>query len=138
MSKPTLFGRSTPYRRPKLVQHPHKPHKERSDKKHDIRFRVTPHEKMRLKLQAKDHKMSLTSYLSDLLENELPTATNDNYRYETKGSEVGVMICRESFDEVQTLSAKWDMPCRRVCYQIIKDVLERDKNGFVLNDWREK
>lgn len=129
----TIFGRDQKTAKPKHFA-PKKsipgPRKKRSDAKHDIKFRLSPSDKKFLKLRAMDHNLSLTAFTSFIIKSELiRDNVYDNYEYENDGQFVHVMLDKNCFEMLKTLSVDWNLSFRRAAHQIIKDYIFKASGG---------
>lgn len=137
----TIFGRKPATAKPKHFapkKRDPKPRKKRSDAKHDIKFRLSPEDKKFLKLQAMDHKMSLTAFASFVVKRELIRDKDyDVYNYDNDGQFVHVMLDNNCFEMVKTLSIDWDLPYRKVVHRMIKDYIFISSGGVSISSWQD-
>lgn len=137
----TIFGREIKTAKPKHFapkKRDPKPRKKRIDAKHDIKFRLSPEDKKFLKFQAMDHDLSLTAFTSFIIKRELVQDNDfDNYDYDNEGQFVHVMLDKNCFEMIKTLSVEWDLSLRRAAHRMIKDHICRSSGGVKIIDYRE-
>lgn len=133
-----IFGRKTVAAKPKNLPKykSQKPRKTRSDKKHDIKFRLSSDDKKLLKLRSMDHQLSLTAFASLLVKNDLIKRKEyQKFSYDKNGHFIHVTLENDYFEMVKILSADWDLPYRKVVHRIIKQYLETQR-GITIHHYK--
>lgn len=115
-----------------------KDRKKRSDAKKDIKFKLSVEDRKKLKSGALDHRVSLTTFGSMIVETELKQQPKSypQYHYDHSGKFVHVMLDQETFKIVQKLSIEWDCNYRQVAHRIIKDYIKDVYDGLKIVDYR--
>lgn len=135
-----IFGRKTQAARPKhFTPDPSskKARKKRSDAKHDIKFKLSLGDKKALQLKSLDHQMPLTSFVSFVIKNELARNNQyDDFLYDNTGAFVHVVLEKDYYEMIKTLSVEWGMPYRRVVHRMIKQYLQ-SISGITIKSYRE-
>lgn len=137
----TIFGRTTVAATPKKIMTTSNPksRKKRSDAKHDIKIRLSPDDKKTLKLHAMDHELSLTAFASLVVKKDLLLDRDySSYLYDHSGSYIHIVLEKDFFEMIKTLSLNWDMPYRRVVHRIIKEYLWRSAGGIKITTYNER
>lgn len=141
MNQSTLFERKTIAAKPKFNSSKtptKKPRKTRSDKKHDIKFKLSKEDKQLLKLKAMDHRMSLTAYTTQIVKHELIRDQEFEYQeYPREGSFVHVVLENDFFEMVKTLSVEWDLSFRKTAHRIMMNYIDRQR-GPKIDYWRDE
>ena len=136
-----IFGNKRPVAIPKQSNenmkpsNNQKPRKKRSDAKHDIKLKLSSSDKKILKLKAADHNLSLTAFNSMIVKKELLNDWEyDLFDYDNNGQFVHVMLEKDFFEMIKTLSIEWDISIRKVAHRIIKNYIFRSKGGIKIID----
>ncbi|MEQ6377113.1 hypothetical protein RZN22_09650 [Bacillaceae bacterium S4-13-58] len=140
MRESTLFERPTVAVKPKIYTQKtptKKTRKTRSDKKHDIKLKLSKEDKQLLKLKAMDHHMSITAFASQVVKQELiREQDSEDKEYPKDGSFVHVVLENGFFEMVKTLSTEWDLSYRKTTHRVVKHYIDRQL-GPKIKDWRE-
>ncbi|HHW36845.1 MAG TPA: hypothetical protein GXX18_06330 [Bacillales bacterium] len=138
----TIFGRKTLKAAPKIFKS-NRPQlknirKERSDKKYDIKFKLSINDKKLLKLKALEHQLSLTAYCSQIVKKDLILNRDyDNYVYDNDGIFVHASLERDYFEMLKTIAAEWNLSYRKAVHRIIKEYLNHEFNGITIEYYND-
>ncbi|MED4353555.1 hypothetical protein P9265_14660 [Schinkia azotoformans] len=138
----TLFGRKTLKAAPKIFKNNRpeikKVRKERKDKQHDIKFRLSLNDKKLLKLKAMNQKMSVTKFASLVVKKDLILDREySDYEYDNEGIFVHASLEGDYFEMLKTLAIEWNMPYRKVVHRIIKEYLAREYGGLTIHYYND-
>lgn len=138
----TFFGRKTLKAAPKIFKSNRpevkKVRKERKDKQHDTKFKLSVKDKKLLKLKANSHRMSLTKFCSYIVKKDLIQERDyDIYDYDNNGEYIHTSLEGDYYEMLKTLEIEWDMPKRRVVHRIIKEYLAREYNGVTIQYYND-
>lgn len=137
----TMFERHVGPAAPKPKYKLHKPHKTRSDKKYDIKVKLSPGDKKILGLRMIDNAPSLTEFCSNIVKGYLSQDMNyGDYDYDENGVFVHVLLEKELHNKIKSLKVEWGMSSyRRVAHRILKEYLHRNcSTGVEISHWRDK
>lgn len=138
----TLFGRKTVKAAPKIFKSNRpevkKVRKERKDKQHDVKFKLSIKDKKLLKLKALNHRMSITRFASKVVQRDLILARDyGNYEYDNNGEFIHVALTGDYFEMLKTLAVEWNIPYRKAVHRIVKDYLNREYGGVTIEYYND-
>jgi hypothetical protein len=110
------------------------PRKTRSDKKHDIKFRLSAADKRILKTKAMNLNVSLTTFLSNIVSDHLSNSkTFILCKQEKEGSFVHAVLPGVRFKDIQNFSIEYDSSFRNVAHSIIQTYLQKESNVKIIH-----
>jgi hypothetical protein len=120
---------------PKIQQNPNKepvPRKKRSDAKNDVKIPMTLQQRQIIKQLAKRHRISMTTYCSDLLALFLRRKTE--YRLVEYSSadkkSVHAKLSSSDYDILYEYSIKWDCSLRQAAHRIMMTAIPIESGGI--------
>lgn len=133
MEHNTLFERKTVKAAPKIFKSNRpeiKKRKQRFDKLHDIKFKLSIEDKKLLKLKALDHRLSLTKFCSHIVKKDLIFEREYGYySYDNEGDFVHVALEGDYFEMLKALAVEWNTSYRKAVHRIIKEYINREFGG---------
>lgn len=138
----TLFGRKTLKAAPKIFKNNRpenkKIRKERKDKQHDTKFKLSVEDKKLLKIKANTYRMSLTKFCSYIVKKDLVLERDyDTYEYDKNGEYIHTSLEGDYYEMLKTLEIEWNMPKRRVVHRIIKEYLAREYGRLTIHYYND-